>query len=369
MSASIIFLVIVILVTATLVYLYFNNLGPWKKENSPAPAPAQTQVLPSITDFSVGRTLLPDSSRVPYTIEPYTIEPYDTEDILALSKNVTFTLNWMNNIGFEESGVNKIEVYHGVMPSNSTSDTISWNKRKEITDTESLKNFAQVSVSLSNENIDLVGKNFFKIEAVYSSNNNSPRIILYDSYDLWSSDETDETEESNLGIDITRDDLVLTIDLSEPLTVMYRPRLSNDYTSIGKEITNKRYNFSYFYSVSSPEPESTELFTNVRLVPVDDLGTQFKLENDDGYFKLSDDYNGYSFNGSSSDASTVYIAESLETNTRDFDKVILLKVLIGNESYYLFGGDNTFRKINDVNFENEDHFFRRNIYIKEVSQT
>jgi hypothetical protein len=219
----------------------------------------------------------------------------------------------------------------------------------------------------NHENIDLVGKNFFKIEAYYGIIGSN--IELYNSYDLWSSDETDETEESNLGIDITRDDLVLTIDLSEPLTVMYRPRLSNDYTSIGKEITNKRYNFYYFNSVSSPEPEATELFTNVRLVPVDDLGTQFKLEKDDGYFKLSDDYNGYSFNGSSSDASTVYIAESLETNTRDFDKVILLKVLIGNESYYLFGGDNTFRKINYVNFENEDHFFRRNIYIKEVSQT
>jgi len=383
MNALLIFLVIVIVVTATLVYLYFNNLGPWKKENSPAPAPAQTQVLPSITDFSVDRTLSPDGSSEPYTIEPYTIEPYTAEDILALSKNVTFTLNWNNGIGFEEAEVSKIEVYHGVMTETETvfNDT-NWKLRNTFDvetgeNVNALKNFATVTTSISGLDgegaYSFQGNNFFRVVAYYGTGGSS--IELYN------------TEKEKLAIKISSDDLVATLSLAEPETVTYKPRLGSDVgQSLVKQISNQLYDFYYFKNVpQSTETEGELLFENVRLVPVDDFGTQFKLEKGNTYFKVNSETKGYSwFNGVDisetkgdwwsngvdiSDASTVYIAESQETDTRGYDDVILLKVLINNESYYLFGPDMGFKKLTDPSISTADQFFRRNIYIKEVSQT
>ncbi len=378
MNALLIFLVIVILVTAVLVYLYFNKLGPWKKEKSPASAqtPAQTQVLPSITDFSVDRTLSPDGSSEPYTIEPYTIEPYTAEDIKKLSNNVTFTLKWTNGSGFEEAGVNKIEVYHSVKNVETSPPTSfdsngkwipSWILRKTVNDKSDLKNFKE-DVTTSINGLEGVvtpysfeGTNFFKIVAYYGTNGSND-IELYNSYTI------------NLAVEISNGELVGTLDMTSPETVTYKPRLdSGKGQSLGKEISNKLYNFYYFENV--PQSEDTEgggksLFENVRLVPVDDEGTQFKLEKGGEYFKVSG--TGYLFGDIDNDisnASTVFIAESQEQkiNKRGYEKVILLKVLIGNESesYYLFGKDG-FKKLNDPNISSADQFFRRNIYINSV---
>jgi len=381
MNALLIFLVIVILVTAVLVYLYFNKLGPWKKEKSPAlaPAPVQTQVLPSITDFSVDRTLSPDGSSESYTIEPYTIEPYTADDIIALSKNVNFTLKWTNGIGFEEAVVKEIKVYHGVMTETET-EFNDWIPRKTIDSLGYLKNFATVNTSISGRDIDdtdgdpysFEGNNFFKIVAYYGPDNNKIELELYNSYKLWKN-ETDENERKKLAIKISSDDLVGTLSLATPETITYKPRLESvESKNFDKEISNKRYNFYYFENVSSTNPEGKLdgklLFGNVRLVPVGDEGTEFKLEKGDQYFKVSG--TEYLF-GDASTASTVYIAESREQeiNKRGYEKVILLKVLISDgdksESYYLFGQDG-FKKLTDPTISTADQFFSRNIYINSV---
>ena len=378
MNALLIFLVIVILVTAALVYLYFNKLGPWKKEKSPAPAPApaQTQVLPKITDFSVDRTLSPDGSSESYTIEPYTIEPYTLEDIIALSKNVTFRLEWTNGIGFEEARVNKIEVYHGVKKNENTFDNDSgWKLRNTLEEVGYLKNFAEVTTSIIGlEDADAYsfeGNNFFKIVADYGTGDSS--IELYNSYNLWNK-ENDPVEKKKYAIKISSDDLVGTLDLATPETITYKPRLdSGEGQTLGSTISNQRYDFYYFKNVST-DTVGQSLFENVRLVPVGVGGTQFKLENSNGeYFKVKDeDKDGnikYSFNASNSDdASIVYIAESKENDNgkRGYEEVIMLKVLIGGESYYLFGPDMGFKKLTDKSIENADQFFRRNIYISVV---
>ena len=371
MNALLIFLVIVILVTAVLVYLYFNKLGPWKKEKSQAlaPAPAQTQVLPSITDISVDRTLSPDGSSESYTIEPYTIEPYTAQDIIALSKNVNFTLEWKNGIGFKEVGVDKIEVYHGVMneTTNSFDNNTGWIPRKRLTMAGYLKNFATVITSISGRDIDdtddtedidgdpysFQGNNFFKIVAYYGTSS----IVLYNSYILWKN-ETNGTEKEKLAVKISNDELVGTLAMTSSETVTYKPRLdSGKGQSVSKKISNQRYNF-YYYDAGT---EKT-LFENVRLVPVDDSGTQFKLEKNDGeYFKVSG--TEYSFNKINiSNATTVYIAESKETYRRGHDKVIMIRAL---GDYYLFGTDG-FKKLNDPTISTADDFFRRNIYISAV---
>jgi len=373
MNALLIFLVIVILVTAVLVYLYFNKLGPWKKEKSPAPAqtPAQTQVLPSITDFSVDRTLSPDGSSESYTIEPYTIEPYTADDIIALSKNVTFTLEWTNGSGFEEVNVKEIIVYHSVKNDETSPPTSfdsngkwipSWIQRNKVTVSGYLKNFAKVITSVKGledlgdtDPYSFEGDNFFKIVAYYGTESS---IELYNSY------------KDGIVIKISNDELVGTLDMTSSETVTYTPRLdSGKGQDLGKEISNQLYNFYYFENVSkSTNPEGKLLFGNVRLVPVGDDGTQFKLEKGGEYFKVSG--TEYLF-GDASTASTVFIAESQEQeiNKRGYEKVILLKVLIGNgnesESYYLFGDDG-FKKLTDPNISTADQFFRRNIYINSV---
>jgi hypothetical protein len=398
MNASLIFLVIVILVTATLVYLYFNKLGPWKKEKSPAPAPApapaQTQVLPSITDFSVDRTLSPDGSSEPYTIEPYTIEPYTDADILALSKNVTFTLTWTNGLGFKEAGVNEIKVYHGVKKNDDTTfdnsnDSNDWKLRETLNKTSenanALENFAKVTISISGLDGDgaysFEGNNFFKIVADYGTGDSSSSIELYNSYTLWKNENDDEKKEK-LAIKISSDDLVGTIDMTSSETVTYEPRLdSGTGQTLGRTIDNQYYDFYFYYKESDATPMN--LFNNVRLVALDDTGIKFKLEkkcldeNDTlslcGWYRpLSAQVFGqtlisYGFRKIGDniiDAIEIEIAESLETDKRGHKKVIMLKANIDGEDKYLFGLDG-FKTLNDNSIDTNDKFFRRNIYIKE----
>jgi len=380
MNALLIFLVIVILVTAVLVYLYFNKMGPWKKGASPAPAPgpAPGPALPSITDFSVDRTLSPPKTDT-YTIEPYTIEGYTAADLLSLSKNVTFTLTWKNGLGFTEAGVNKIEVYHGVMGSGTTTGNPSggWKLRETIKATSTddttstdvtpppsnpplgLNNFDTVSVEISgNGNYSFAGTNFFKIVAYYGDDN----IELHNDSNLYI--KASASDKTNYGIVISGDELVGTTELLTPETITYEPRLdSSKGQSFKSEIANQTYDFYYYPKDPnvSPGTEPYKFFYNVRLVPVDSSGIRFKLENveREKYFNIETrDFDQEKFSG----GSVVEIAESLETDTRGHDKVIMLKAEIDGEDKYYFGY--RFRALNDPNITTADEFFRRNIYIK-----
>ena len=373
-SALLIFLVIVIVVTSTLLYLYFNKLGPWKKGASPAPAPAPASgpTLPSITDFSVDRTLSPPKTDT-YTIEPYTIEGYTVEDLNKLSQNVTFNLEWKNGIGFTEAKVDKIEVYHGVMPPGGTfaNDSSVWKLRETITAEGYLINFAEVKSSISgldntdgNDNVpySFEGRNFFKIVAYYpdptGTNTKLEDEVLHNDYDYYYID-TNEVD-TNYGIVISSDELVGTTELLTAETVTYEPRLdTSDSTDqpIGSEIANQYYDFYYYVNESDANPKS--LFSNVRLVPtVDSDGINFKLESGGKYFNVETrnfDINEFS------EGSVVKIAESLEEkkDLKGHDKVIMLES--GNK--YLFGFDG-FKTMNDDWVDDDDKYFRRNIYIK-----
>jgi len=375
MNALLIFLVIVILVTAVLVYLYFNKMGPWKKEKSPAPAPgpAPGPALPSITDFSVDRTLSPPKTDT-YTIEPYTIEGYTAADLLSLSKNVTFTLTWKNGLGFTEAGVNKIEVYHGVMGSGTTTGNPSggWKLRETIKATSTddttstdvtpppsnpplgLNNFDTVSVEISgNGNYSFAGTNFFKIVAYYGDDN----IELHNDSNLYI--KASASDKTNYGIVISGDELVGTTELLTPETITYEPRLdSSKGQSFKSEIANQTYDF-YYYESTGINYAPTKLFSNVRLVPIGEEGIEFKLESGGKYLDVEKlDFDKNEFSG----GSVVKIAESLETDTRGHEKVIMLKANINGEDKYLFGS--IFKTLNDLTISSQDEFFRRNIYIK-----
>jgi len=375
MNALLIFLVIVILVTAVLVYLYFNKMGPWKKEKSPAPAPAPSTQLPSITDFSVDRTLSPDKGET-YTIEPYTIEGYTDLEFKKLSKNVTFTLTWTNGVGFTEVKVHTIKVYHGVMSGTeftNTGESNDWVLRETIDAnstgyTDPLNNFATVTVKISGLDSDdaysFEGRNFFKVVAYYldpADNKDSP-VLLHNDYDYYYVNAN--TVNEKYGIVISGDELVGTTELLTPETITYEPRLdSSKGQSFKSEIANQTYDFYYYPKDPnvSPGTEPYKFFYNVRLVPVDSSGIRFKLENveREKYFNIETrDFDQEKFSG----GSVVEIAESLETDTRGHDKVIMLKAEIDGEDKYYFGY--RFRALNDPNITTADEFFRRNIYIK-----
>lgn len=371
-SALLIFLVIVIVVTSTLLYLYFNKLGPWKKGASPAPAPAPASgpTLPSITDFSVDRTLSPPKTDT-YTIEPYTIEGY-TQDLKELSQNVTFTLTWTNGIGFTEAKVGKIEVWHGVMTGTSFTnigDSNDWVLRETIDAnsigyTDPLNNFATVSVKISglsgNDAYSFEGRNFFKVVAYYPYPTNTNDLELHNDFNLYN-DATSQEEKDGYGIVISSDELVGTPDLLDPVTITYEPRLdSGKGQSFSREIAKQYYDF-YYYESTGINYAPTKLFSNVRLVPIGEEGIEFKLESGGKYLDVEKlDFDKNEFSG----GSVVKIAESLETDTRGHEKVIMLKADFNGEDKYLFGNDG-FKALTDSSWiDSNDKYFRRNIYIK-----
>jgi len=369
---GVLFTLVVVIIA---VVIYFNTRPEEEQpqtSNDPSPGPSPT--LPSITDLNVSRTFSPDGSES-YTIEPYTIEPYTTADIIALSKNVSFTLTWKNGSGFAESGVTKIRVYHIVKKSGQETKTILRN------DAASTSNFAESSVSISGLTgtekaadgttgpYSFVGTNFFKIVAVMPTGTDD--VTLYDGL---STENRDAALGGSDGKVITDGELVGTLDMTNPETITFTPRLdSTQAQTIGKSISNKRYDF-FYYTNPDNNPSKKIIFENVRLVPVDIKGITFKIEKSDGSFLkgvVVNNRNQFEFNNdSSSSPMIVHISESNENALKFFsstgesikhDKVIMIKQIIGGVDYYLFGDH--FDLLGSKT--NERQFSHRNIYITE----
>ena len=359
---GVLFTLVVVIIA---IVIYFNTRPEEQPQTSNDPSPGPSPTLPTISDLIIAQTFSPDGNE-PYTIEPYTIEPYTTEDIIGLSKNVNFTLTWKNGSGFEESGVSQINVYH-IVETNGVENVLRNTGA-------STSNFGESSVSITGLNKDetaadgttgpysFVGNNFFKIVAVMPTGTDN--VTLYDgvstktrSYSLGGSD----------GKTITDDDLVGTIDMANPVTTTFTPRLDNIAgQSIGKSISNKRYDFFYYTKQSNGEKKP--IFENVRLVPNDLTGITFKLEKSGGSFLklvLRNSRIEFEFNtNSNSSPMIVHISESKESdNKKGHDKVIMIKQIIANKHYYLFGDH--FDLLGSKT--NEDDFFKRNIYIKKSS--
>jgi hypothetical protein len=366
---GVLFTLVVVIIA---VVIYFNTRPEEEQpqtSNDPGPGPS-SPTLPSITDLNISRTFSPDGSE-PYTIEPYTIEPYTEADVIALSKNVSFTLTWKNGSGFAESGVTQIQVYHIVESFTSDTKTILRNT------SASTSNFAQSSVSISGLDTDATaldgtgpysfeGNNFFKIVAVMPTGTDD--VTLYNGQSFGNREDDKQV--------ITDGDLVATLDMTNPETITFTPRLDNTVgQTIGKSISNKRYDF-YYYETETAE-SATLIFSNIRLVPNDLVGTEFKLEKSDGSFLKGVVENGlkkFQFNNdSSSSPMIVHISESKESPTpsstdteklallRGHEKVIMLKQIIDSVDYYLFGDH--FDLLGSKT--NSDDFFKRNIYITE----
>ena len=254
---GVLFTLVVVIIA---IVIYFNTRPEEQPQTSNGPSPGPSPTLPTISDLIIAQTFSPDGNE-PYTIEPYTIEPYTTEDIIGLSKNVNFTLTWKNGSGFEESGVSQINVYH-IVETNGVENVLRNTGA-------STSNFGESSVSITGLNKDetaadgttgpysFVGNNFFKIVAVMP--NGTADVTLYDGVST-------KTRATNLGGSdgklITDDDLVGTIGMANPVTTTFTPRLDNIAgQSIGKSISNKRYDFFYYTKQSNGEKKP--VFENV----------------------------------------------------------------------------------------------------------
>lgn len=297
---GVLFTLVVVIVA---VVIYFNTRPEEEKTETPT-GPSPT--LPGISDLTVSRTDSPDSDSESYTIEPYTIEYAEGDEYVegdnekALSKNITFTLNWKNNDGFDD--VKGIKIEHHI-------DTASGGKLelKRTMEDDSItlrSNFTNVSYSITgNGEYSFVGKNRFKIIAILTrkvseeTNAKNQEYVLYDGL---------EDESGNIlsiaELNIKPEDLTATIGMALPLTKTFELELRDESNTganaASKKITNTKYTFrafSYKYDSKADEPENAlpaDLlegkveYNNIELISQDDEGKKFKFRSGENYWAI-----------------------------------------------------------------------------------
>ena len=323
---GVLFTLVVVIVALV---IYFNT----RPEEEEKPETLDGPTLPGISNLTVSRKDSPDSGSESYTIEPYTIEYDEGEEEAtaylegdnekALSKNITFTLNWTNNDGFDN--VTGIKIEHHI----DTATDGSLEKKRTIED-ESItlrSNFTDVSYSITGDGeYSFVGKNRFKIIAVLdrklkSTDANNQEYVLYDGLE----DESGNILSIN-ELDIKSEDLTATIGMALPLEKTFELEL-RDGSNTGankatKEITNKKYTVKAVpYKKDPPSKEVDENkkveYKNIELIAQDDAGKKFKFRSGDTYWAIGAGGGGNSKDNSVAEADKVYGYYTLKTDETD----------------------------------------------------
>ena len=196
----------------------------------------------TVENLTFERTLNPDPSVgngngvSGYTIEPYGIEYATgaTGDVQykALSKNVTFTMNWTNSPGFTDV-VKGFKIEHYVKPDpTDTVPTPESVKEQDLIkkttavspETISISDFGECSAKIVSDGDYLViGQNSFKLYAVvqevdktfdWGTSNTQKDVLLYDG-----TAETTEPPE----LKISKDQLSVTLTMTSAETISYTP--------------------------------------------------------------------------------------------------------------------------------------------------
>ena len=382
---GVLFTLVVVIVA---VVIYFNTRpGEEKPETSTGPS----STLPGISDLTVSRTDSPDSGSESYTIEPYTIEYLTPEEEAAayvegdnekaLSKNITFTLNWTNNDGFDNVTGIKIEHYIDTAANGSL-------EIKRTMDDESItlrSNFTDVSYSITGDGeYSFVGKNRFKIIAVLDRKVSDEPDANYQEHTLYDGLEDESGNILSINqLDIKSEDLTATIGMALPLTKTFELELQ-DGSNTGenkatKKITNKKYTFKAVpYKNNPPSKEVDESkkveYTNIELISQDAAGQKFKFRSGDTYWAIGAGGGGNSKDTSVAAADKVYGYYTLKTDETDPNKAAIiifaksskprdpgmerdynsLKIVMGTAEapidMYLYGidGNVTFRPLDDT---------------------
>lgn len=337
---GVLFTLVVVIVA---VVIYFNT-RPGEEKPGTSTGPSST--LPSIGDLTIAQTLSPNSNSETYSIEPYTIEYDEGEEEAAetaayeegdtekkLSKNVTFTLNWTNQDGFET--VSKIQVEHYIRGKGTTAlQTV------DVPDTmindDGTWNYASITVvvtGLPDDNTNqysFIGDNMFKVVAT----NANESITLYDGTADLVGDATHPPE-----LVIKPEDLTATITMAESRTVTFDVSLLGGTRTTSKDIQNTSYTFTATTLADDNGTVRDISITGIEFISQDTTGTKFKFKN-----KGSDTYLGVNKNASTGaltlktnaskgDAAIITFTESITKG----DDYRMLKTVVEEQEYYLFG--------------------------------
>jgi hypothetical protein len=366
---GVLFTLVVVIVALV---IYFNT----RPEEEEKPETLDGPTLPGISDLTVSRTDSPDSGSEPYTIEPYTIEYAEGDSYVegdnekALSKNITFTLNWTNNDGFDD--VTEIKVEHYI---NTTGNefTLHDSAKKNSKEAKFLTSFNDVSFPVAgNGEYSFVGKNRFKISAVLNrrvGDESSPfqSVTLYDG--RFEAD--GETVKDIKQLDIKQEDLTATIGMALALEKTFALELRDDSDNDAKGTTsvikNKTYTFSAKQYDGLDEMDeqvysNTVTYEKIELISQDDKGEKFKFRKlgTQEYWGTTNvtptaagakPYKKLITNATFSTAANITFVKSKQ-NTAD-EKFRSFKIVAGTEAapidMYLHGitGDVTFRSLDD----------------------
>lgn len=230
-----IFFICVTLIVLALIYYIFKK---FKGRTLPTPSPpAQTDEL-SISDLKFVRTLNPDKSNSESEISGYTIE-YAGINYVELSRNVTFTIEWKNNIGFNNV-VKGFKIEHFVKSqSNDTFSEIP-NQTKDFTtdDTDvniNISDFGKNSVSIVSTDYSVIGDNRFKIYAILNDDTDTS-IELYNGVGK---------SDTSHNINVSEEELGATLNMTTSQSVTYTPVVSSDaMASVTKNITKVKYDIT-----------------------------------------------------------------------------------------------------------------------------
>ena len=247
-TRGILFLVVTLIIIVSIYYIVKMVKGKRtpsqpSTSTSPSPSPSDQTDEISISDLKFERTLNPDKSNSKGgDIVGYTIE-YAAIDYKELSKNVTFTLTWKNNIGFTDK-VTGFKIEHSVSSGDETFDkftkkvdpepanqSIVFDGKIEENPVVNIENFKQNSVSIVSNGYSVVGKNRFKIKVIMNDGSDIP---LYDGLD------TTNINETTHEIVISEQDLGATLNMTKPLKVTYTP-VTQSFTYTNIEIEKMMY--------------------------------------------------------------------------------------------------------------------------------
>jgi len=290
-TRGILFLVITLIIIVSIYYIVKMVKG--RTPLSPSPSSSDQTGKISISDLKFERTLNPDksNSKGDDGIVGYTIEYDNGIDYEELSKNVTFTLEWKNNIGFTDNVKGFMIEHHvkGVGNDNYKSEqSIDFYNTDTGDPIVYLSNFEENKVSIKgNGNYSVVGENRFKISVIMNDNDNT-KTELYDG--------TAQDDKSH-GIEISKDELGATLSMTKPETVTYTP-VTQSFSSTSVKIKKVKYtikneNSSLNYNGSGSIyliPAFPKVIADGKVVDVDTFF--FKYEVGENQYLLQDGAKG-----------------------------------------------------------------------------
>ena len=280
----------VLIVVIIALIVYYTRPGETK-----TPDQTSDDTVLKVENLTFERTLNPDPS-VGDGVSGYTIEPYGVEyatgatQYKALSKNVTFTMNWTNAPGFNAKKVQGFKIDHFVRkPNVITKPTVVEQIiiKKPVTEADTdkdninIKDFGACRAKIvSNGNYAVIGQNSFALYAVTEKNdgtsvdwNNTDTqtyTLLYDG--------RDESDADATALKIIKDQLSVTLEMTVPETTKFVPKAPEDTSS--RTVINKST-----YTVSNGNNSSYLAGVYLTTVPKTD-GKHFYFTFEDGKFLM-----------------------------------------------------------------------------------